>query len=410
MGRLGVFLDSLDGEPLGMATSFKDWEVTIPLNDSRTGKVTLPIKDPIAAHVRPMQTRVRMYWDSLLVLHGLVTTPNWNVGDGEVEVIVHDPTVFLKHHYLRFGDLTVDTGYNIDDNGLWYVLADARASEYQLGEGVRDLPIAEGCYMRDVAIDEGTKHRKAERGSQVWDTLTNSVELFQGPDMDFRPVDAVTGMQQGEPVGGFDSTPWDPMFMCQMDLYEQAMTDRSATFDHSAVLLQYGFGRDNLSDMTYSPDGESVKNAPVFVKPGGETDATDATSRGDYIDLTSQATYGIMESWESAGQNDDLELLEDKAHLYAALYSDPLDAMTVTLKPNAPRFGRQFWHGDVIRVQAKRGYMPVVDFRSRVMSVTLSQVEGTLVGTQSLDLSPFKALELLEDVPGVGGGGGIGTT
>lgn len=394
--RLGVVFTTRAGSSLGRPITFADWSVEVPLNDSRTGKFTISIFDPVAVHVKPLETFVRFYWGDWIVMNGPILNPVWNGAEGTVEVNCHDPSIWLKNHYLRYGDPAVDDGYSADGEGIWQVLACAFPSDYQIGLGVPVLPIAGGVSWSDATLGS----RKADRGANVWEVIQNTTELLPGPDFDLKPVDQQT-LDSAFEV----STDQGPVVM--FDTYEQLMVDRSRPGQPGAVSFMFGFGLGNLSDYVLSPDGASVRNNQVIVYPGGQTSPVDEEHRGIADNYPSQIKYGEMEGWESGGQRDSKTMLERKAHVFTGLYDEPLENVEATVKPDsAARFMRDFYLGDVARFQARRGALQA-DVRARIMGVTLEQVEGTMEGVETLSVVPYRTLVLDADDPPAPSGGGV---
>lgn len=368
-----VVVTDLAGNGLARIAQYEALEVVDPMCDSRTARLTISIYDPAAALLAPLSRGLKVIYGDALIFNGLIVSPTTDYAAGTVDVIAHDPTLKLKQHYHRYGDIVVDDGYPIDGLGMRRLVESTIPMEPQLERGIIGSHILWGVdetYHQAPRGEENTEPpwagtpsmwRHIKRGDNVWTSLQNVQQTLVGPDFRFRPVDADHPGVQGIPPPGF---------MVEFDTYDLLQTDRT-----EEVLFQHGFGTDNAEQVTHEPDGASVRNYMVVVYPGGERARTDDKHRALAHDEASWRAIGIYMGWESSGQDDGAEVLAEKAKAYVRAYTDPPNFFTVTPRidaPGVPRYAHDYFVGDLIRVQARKGYREV-DLTGRVMSATVRQ-------------------------------------
>lgn len=370
--QLKLAVTALDGTGLGVLTQFEGLEVLDPLCDSRTARVRVSIYDSVVRHLAPLSRGLKVAYGDALIFNGIVVQVSTDYAAGTVDIIAHDPTLKLKQHYHRYGDIVVDAGYPIDGIGMRRLIESTIPMEPQLD---RDIPGNHILWGHDDTFhqaprgennSDGTPSlwRQIKRGDNVWTSLQNVQQTLIGPDFRFRPVDADHPGVQGVPPPGF---------MVEFDTYERLMTDRT-----DSVLFQHGFGTDNAEGVVHEPDGASVRNYMVVVYPGGERARTDADHRALAHDEASWRSIGIYMGWESSGQNDGAEILLDKARAYVRAYTNPPDFFTVLPRidaPGVPRYAHDYFVGDLIRVQARKGYREV-NLLGRITSATVRQEDA----------------------------------
>ena len=235
-----------------------------------------------------------------LLFKGYVVNPVWNAGARTVQINAHDATLKLKHHYHRYGDEPVDTGYPDDGVGFRMLLASSQPGPEQLARGVigngivdghDDVPEQGPKPDKDDADDPGAPlWGKANRGKNVWESLDrHSPRSAVGFDFDFNPIDQAHPADLG-PARRRAS-------LADLHTHPNVGDDRTDT-----VQFHYGFGADNAEDFTYEPDGGVVRNYWVEVNPDGERHQADDRNKALVHDEASWLQYGIYQGWESAGQ------------------------------------------------------------------------------------------------------------
>src|SRR3954470_8230482 len=210
------------GAPIGGATIIHTTDgggltVTEPLNDSRTAELTISCHDPVARHALPLSRVLSVTYGPFLIFKGPILQTSTDYAAGTIRISAHDATIRLKHHYHRYGDEAVEIGYPVDGVGMRTLIESSEPRPSQVALGVPPNGILGGV---DTSTHQGPKPttdppapgdgiwRKAERGSNVFETVQNLSQAIIGPDFRFRPVD--------RDHTGVDATP-DPGFYCELD-------------------------------------------------------------------------------------------------------------------------------------------------------------------------------------------------
>jgi hypothetical protein len=383
--NVDVAITNLDGDTVARINQYSELEVIDPLCDSRTARVTISIYDHAAAEAQPLSRGLKIAYGDVLIFNGIIVQPSIDFAAGTVTIAAHDPTLKLKHHYHRYGDIVVDYGYPVDGTGMRMLIESSIPIEPQLD---RDIPGNHILWGYDSSTPQGPKPttsppqsgdgvwRRVERGTNVWESLTNTQQTLLGPDFRFRPVDTEHPGVQGVPPSGF---------MVEFDTADKLGTDR-----HDSVIFQHNFGQDNAENVNHEPDGDSTRNYWVQVYPGGERNRDDTARRALVHDGDSWDAYGIYGGWESSGQHDSPQVLREKARAWVKAYATPPDFFTVTPRidrPGVPLYGHDYFVGDVITAQAKRGYRGL-NLVGRVLQATIRQVDAAGNTRVELDCAP----------------------
>lgn len=368
----------------------------IRLNDSRTASFRLSMHDEASKEVRPLDRAVRIFYHKHLVFNGVITTPAAHFQAGHVIVNAHDPTLKLKRANHRYGDIVVVSpsnpagGYTLDAQGARDLHRSADPSAAQLARGVKPTGIFDGKIVG--AAGTAAIKRQAERGSGVWDTLSEITLAAEGFDMEWEPTDAKHGSQ---------SALWTPGRMVAFNAYENQGIDRSQ--GANAVKFYYGYGRDNLLDFTLEPDGEGTTNYAVAVSDGGQTDEADTMHRALSHVEQSWLQYGIYQRWEAVSAeeaNDPNAVLKAITNGIVGAYGFPPQRFTLELPDERDLFEEgglpagtpyryldHFGLGDRIYATAKKGYWKAAG-RGRVLGVTLNQQGKTSRVRTTLECVP----------------------
>lgn len=374
---LDVAITDRLGEVVARPPQYQDVQVDIPLNDSRTAGVTLPIYDTYAGndsatgHIEPIRRCLKIRYRDRLVFWGPMTQPEWNLKANTVRINAHDPTIFMKNHYFEETDavFTLPSLVTIDGFGAWQI---ARAVSDDLGGAA--FP---GIVMGDVDSYEAPEgvasiFKGIEVNDNVWDTFQELSEIApypagdeggsfnSGPDFEFEPFD-----EEYDPFAQ-----WGPGAMVQLNTYEEKGIDRSAT---DGYIFHYGWGLMNLDNFEWSPDGSIMRN--VF-KVGARKQTVERRQGN-------AATYGIMEGFE-ARDTSELTQAKNYASWQILAYGSPPNFVKLTLNPEGgqlgssagtpPRYGSGYVVGDRIGVVAKKGRF-YEHIRCRIMHVTLRQID-----------------------------------
>lgn len=348
---------------VGRAFNASDVEVTIPLCDARRAKFSLNVYDPACLHVLPLTRLVKIRYRGRPIFCGRVVNPVWSPDESKVEVNCIGQVEFgMMHHHLHNGDSAVNAYYMPDGNGAWDLVSAAKLSPGLLALDIPDLGVArgvDGVPPLDPLFNPNLK-RTAERLDGVWDHFMGASDIRIFPEWRFQPID-----EHYDPNGR-----WAAGIYAQLDTYERKGLDRSDT-----VVWHYGWGRHNASGFTYSPAGDATINYAV---------ASSGELTGLKHNRVAQAAQGVLASADSSGADaDSQEILDYAAEKTVAAYSEPPQAITWKPSPRVAYYGGQpidpilypdhFEEGDVVRVIAKKGYMPTYDENVRVTQIKVVQ-------------------------------------
>lgn len=388
MSELRVKLADIDGNELGLIEQFSGLQIEFPWIDSYTGGLNISMEDPNARKVRPMDRLIKVYYGDLLhpIFIGHIGQPVFDFAKGKIAVPVHDPTIKLKLHHVRFGDRVVDKGYPVDGRGARRIVETSIPMDRQLARGVKPNGIVwgENRTVSQPSVAEGGIWGKSIRGSNVWDELQNLVEKNIGPDFWFEPRD---GLDPGYFVKMHVGAKWD-------DVEGGYPLSADLTGPDGSVSFVLGV---NCSGFNWEPDGFAMRNYCVTVNPGGERNRADADeNRGLFHSEAAWLQYGILQQWESAGSKVSKELLELESEQWVKNYAAAPDFFTIEPyadRRGVPQFRRDFNVGDFITAQGsytnKAGYVFEKSLTGRVMKVTISQAtDGTRNAKASLECAP----------------------
>jgi hypothetical protein len=407
MSRLVGFhaeVTDLKGEVLAVLQDIKETEVIIPLNETRTAKLTLSIYNPVLMKhgmslVAPMSRLIRIRYNGYLVFWGRILLPTWKGEEAKVELSCIDSSVMYKKHYHTYGCQAVDVGYFVDGTGMFCLAESVEPLQTQksprLGAGVY-FGIDHTTHQIHVKpigdlepdADQGS-FRKVARGDQIWESMVNLSQIegppvheggipVLGPDFELQPVDEETEQTTyNRTAKTYGTRAWTPYFHAQLNVYDKQGEDKSGT-----IIWHYGWGRNNLRDCEYAPNGDEIKNYAVAVNPGGPSSSSDFTSRAGAHNPKSWEEYGILGAWITAGQVDPLSILQAAADATVEAYAWPLEAIVIYPKREGELSGnvlytymKDYKVGDIIKASLRKGALNFAG-SARVIQVTLKQVEN----------------------------------
>lgn len=358
----------------GRAADPQAGEVFIPLNDSRTASVTVPLTDTVLAGVlgHPYSRFLRVYHRKRLVFWGPINLHEVDMRAGTCKLSAVDPSLRLLRHQLRRGDLldapvplaeaNDDEGaVTIDHVGLRHLRDAGLNTTEQTTRGVPDLGIIDGTntYVADPDSRFGVS-----RADEVWGMML-TLSRTEGPDFELEPVD--------DEVGAY----------CKLNTFARQGTDRShAAEDVQAVQFHYGGNRSNVENLAYTDGSQYTTHVHVQPRDGGyrftAANLTASAETGPYVDWVS----GGFDSQKADSIQNALQILAH-ANDYVAAYGRPLLALTLTLPAETGsadeyQYGRDFWVGDTVGVSGKSGVCELEESAYRIVSVRLVQ-EGATV-------------------------------
>lgn len=373
MSQLWLKVCDLEGNTIGMLNQFAGVQGMIPWMDSRTGEAVIAMSDPLAKELYPLKRIIKLYYGSRdhPAITGILLKPSYDFAAGTVSISFHDPSIKLKHHYHRFGDIVVDKGFPVDGRGMRRLIESSLPTVNQVARLIPDNHISWGL---NVTVDQDPKDEggiwgKCERGDNVWDSVIELAQKDIGPDFELEPRDDLTKTGHFVRLNvGAKPTDAEGGFPLSVDY-----TDPSPS-GSGLVAFHYGV---NAAGFRYDPDGSAVRNHYTAVIPGGPRNRS--TADGDmavYHSELSLAIYGIYESFESVS-GDDIphSLLEADAKGWVRNYRMPPEYFEVNPRqdaPNVPKFMEHFKVGDFIIAGGRRsGFEREVS--GRVLQATISQ-------------------------------------
>ena len=188
--QLTAVLTDIWGEPVVRLWQFSDLEVNDVLCDSATAKLKIAMTDAAMPEVKPIERLLKITYGPFLVFWGHITRPSFDYDAATVEVNAHDPSLKLKHHFHRYGDIVVDYGYPMDGIGLRRLIESSIPVEPQLDRDIPGNGILWGhdtTDHQDAKGEPGAIWRRCERGANIWETITNMREAVGAPEFRFRP-------------------------------------------------------------------------------------------------------------------------------------------------------------------------------------------------------------------------------
>lgn len=385
-------LCNLEGEPLDVLTGLADGDgATITLNDARIGQCTISLDDLVAVQPREQRHVIRVTYGDRIAVNGIVGSYKVNGSTGRMVVPFRDSLLRLERRELRFGHVSVDTGFTRDGRGVRTIFTDIEPGP----GGAHPNGIVIGG-PNTVTDDAHITH--ASRGTVALDPVKALSTAEGGLDFELVPVD-----EQRPPT----SRAWVQGDLVELATWAFQGIDRTDPTSPDCLSFDYP---GNLADFTAGPDAEAMCNYVVTVANGGEINATDT----DYRRLATAASWafdGILERWEPVDVGDQgTETLADyKTRIRALLlararyliqrYADAPMIIELVLpsdRDDVPAWGRDYGVGDRVNVALERGwwsYQGIV----RVMSVQLAK-DGNSGGTkQTLQVTPVGAGSPIND-------------
>jgi hypothetical protein len=418
MSELFVVATDLLGNIKAEYANFNTATVTIPNSDMRTAEVTFDVYDNYVTTdiLTPMNTMLKVWYNSDLVFHGKITQPIWTASEENVVVSASDPGCDYQTTFLSYQHYCVNYGYPCDGRGFFYLAEAGMPNQTQLARGIPHPGVYWGT---DTTTHQGPRGpdinnpvspygiwKKAVRGDCLWTDLQNLATMTSPgiagdseapaiPGLEFMliPVDVATGRTDN---GGSHSV--DPGYYAQMNVSEQFGIDRRpGNGVNPALALHCNWGVSNVDDFVYQPDGSSMINTAVVTVPGGPTDLAGYNLTAKVHLEASWDIYGIKDTWQTGATDDNKEALLGIARYYVEAYGYPPEFYALTLRRDDTsthlsgqgtkvyHYGRDYNVGDIIRATVKMGgYTKTVD--GRIDIVTLNQVgSGGASGSNSTD-------------------------
>lgn len=369
---------------------YRDLEFTHGVSDARTLTFKAPIYDinglgqSNVSHLKlPYRRFAQVFYLGHLIFWGPIVFPAFNGKEGMVEINCVGGAVpwLRKHHFHPGDDALAGVGYTGD--GLAALFAAAQLTASEAAAGYAPLLLVDGALeAMDPLLDADANEVLyiPEVGANVWDAGEELTDTAAGPDFDILPID-----EDHDPDGAWAAAPAGAKPICQLNTYEEMGQDRS---DH---IFHFNYGRTNLENLIYAPDGNLVTNRFVAQDEQNAALIKVAKHAGELEDV------GILEGWETPIGELTETGLETYARHQVRTYAKPLE--TVTVEPvwdqgrmgsaaSTPwRYPTGYYMGDTIRGFGRKGNL-TVDLLGRLMEITLSQVTPNENVRTALELVP----------------------
>lgn len=382
---LDVSITDLSGVTKAYLHQYSGLEVVVPLNDSRTARVTIPRNAKAATEVSALNRLLKIRYFGIPVFWGLISRPRRS--GQTIEIGATDLSLKLQKTFLRNGDYAVDTGYDFGGGiGMFQLLEAARLAGTNWATwtpAIPDLGIAEGYTDPAIPINPVTV-KKAERGAKVWEEIQEYSSKTVGPDFEIQPFD-----ERYNPNGSAfhdPTTSWRNV--CEFNVYKRQGSDTK----WETIRFHDNFGRSNAT-IDWEDGGDEMVNYAVAV--GGDDNKTRKFGRV----VPSFEKYGIYGDWISGATGDTTgvnvsEVLTQAAKGTVLAYGLPPAFLTVNPVTHPPdkkyayRYMRDFIVGDTILAASKYQPEGVKSSIARITKVTLTQNEQTGLVDQALECVP----------------------
>lgn len=346
-------------------------EIDIPLNDSRTAKVTFSVHDTALAQAvqnRAYEICLKGYYRGVLIFWGAVNQIGGDLKEGTITLSAIDRSGPLLRHQLRRGDLAGgprkymmrppdDRGaVSIDHIGLRLLRDAGMNTAEQTARDMPDLGIVDGT--NDFVADPETL-MGVDRGFQVWNAM---VQLSQsrGPDFELEPVEDVVGAY------------------AQLNTFITQGNDKTGS-----VQFHFGTGlSNNLENLTFAEGEQYVTHAHALDREGNyrftESNTASSGETGAYVQWDATDFEAPLNSPYAAANAENV--LRAFAQNVITAHSRPSMVFALTLPletEDGYHYGTEqgsYAVGDIVDVAGKAGGLNFgADFPHRITRVTLKQ-------------------------------------
>jgi hypothetical protein len=397
-------ITNLAGTVVATLAQREELESPVPLNDSRSASVRIPVQDSAAAEVKPLERMLRIYFRQSAnpdpIFWGVINDPDWSAAPGFVTINAQDQWERLMRAQARYADVVVGASTDphppnspTDYTTIRNLILAAENTAAQAAAGDPDIGIKRtGTGTSNSATAAGTSTVQIERGANIAQKIQEIMRAAPGTDVQLYPKTGLGATASGTP------------YYVALRTFDQQGTDRSATLVFRFRDPEDPANPNNLDDATLSPKGSLVRNHQTSIVQG------DGTTPGIRV-LASHAasfhTYGPRSGWDNPSGGNTKQMSADalEGHAISVLerYAKPPSFMTLTAKvesavgtnPN-PQWLRDFDVGDLVSVYVKKANL---DFDAmfggaiemRIMAVHPRQVDAADNARVDIEVSPHVA-------------------
>jgi hypothetical protein len=382
--QLTFTLCNIEGEPLDHLTALDDGDgFTVTLNDARVGQCTISVDDAIAEQPTEARNIIRIAYGDAIGINGIVGSYRVTGSTGRMPIPVRDSLLRLERRELRFGHVSVDTGFTRDGRGLRTIFSDIE-------------PSPGGAHQNGIVVDgpntipDDSHITHATRGAVAVDPVKTYAASEGGGDFELVPVD-----ETHPPT----SRAWTQGDLVELATWEFQGIDRTDRTTTDFLSFEYP---GNLQDFTAGPDFEAMCNYVVAVANGGEVNSDDT----DFRRLATSASWafdGILERWEGIDVGDQgtgesladyktrvRALLLARARYLVKQYATAPAVIELVLpadRDGTPAWGRDYGVGDRVHVVLQRGWWSY-EGDVRIMSVQVARFGASGFARQTLQVTP----------------------
>lgn len=397
-------ITDLSGTVQATLAQREDLESPVPLNDSRTAAVRIPVEDSAAAEVKPLDRMLRIYYRQSdnpdPIFWGVIQDPDWAAAPGFVTVHAQDQWERLMRAQARYGDTVVGASTDphppdspTDYTTIRNLIAAAENTAAQALAGFPDLGIKRtGTGTSNSAVAGGTSTVQIERGAQIAQKIQEVMRAAPGTDVQLYPKTGLGASASGTP------------YYVALRTFAQQGTDLSASLTFRFQDPDDPLNPNNLDDANLTPKGSLIRNHQTSIVQG---DGTTPGIRVLASHAGSFAQYGPRSGWDNPSGGNTKQMSADalEGHAISVLerYAHPPHFITLTAKPESavgtnpnPQWLRDFDVGDLVSVYVKKANL---DFDAmfggallmRVMAVHPRQIDSADNCRVDIEVSPHVA-------------------